>query len=105
MEQGSDDDVNEEQDPVLRLAERVLEREPVAVLQPRGQNHAQGRIADGVTEHACERVAYPGLADLRRDPADGRGHELARPAPSSGIGPNASRRQSTISSPFDGQRR
>ncbi|MCA2225486.1 hypothetical protein [Nonomuraea aurantiaca] len=40
----SDDDVAEEQDPVLRLAERLLEREPVRVLQPRGQDLAHGRI-------------------------------------------------------------
>jgi hypothetical protein len=31
VEQGSDHDVDEEQDPVLRLAERVLEREPAYV--------------------------------------------------------------------------
>ncbi|MEV4188148.1 hypothetical protein AB0J28_42605 [Streptosporangium canum] len=45
VEQGSDDDVDEEQDPVRRLAERVLEREPVGVLQPRGQDLAQDRAS------------------------------------------------------------
>ena len=32
VEQGSDDDVYEEQDSVVRLAERVVEGEPVRVL-------------------------------------------------------------------------
>jgi hypothetical protein len=63
-----------------RLAECVLEREPVRVLQPRGQDLTQ---AGSLT------------ASLNS----------ARLVPSNGAGPNTSRRQSTISAPFEGQHR
>jgi hypothetical protein len=60
--------------PVAAMSCQAPRRDPVAQVGlgssakcGRTISTSAARVADGVTEHAGERVAHPGLVDLRRD--------------------------------------